>query len=321
MLIYVDDLILTGNDSTMMSKFKVYLNECFKMKDLGRAKYFLGIEIARGPEGMFLSQRKYALDIVAEAGMLGCKPVSTPMEQNHKLLSDKGAFYTNPARFRRFVGKLVYLSITRPELSYAIHVLSQVMHKPREAHWDAVVRVMRYLKGCPGQGIMLNAASDLRLRIFCDADWAACPNTRRSLSSFITLLGNSPISWKTKKQDTVSHSSAEAEYRSMAAALRELKWLKRLLNDMGVQHKWPMEMFCDSKSALYIANNPVFHERTKHIESDCHSVRDAIQDRLIVTRHVRTTEQLADIMTKALGGPVFNYLLSKLGVRNLHSPT
>ena len=197
------------------------------------------------------------------------------------------------------MGKLVYLSITRTE-RYTIHVLSQVMHKPREAHWDAVVRVMRYLKGCPGQGIMLNAVSDLRLRIFCDADWGACPNTRRSLSSFFTFLGNSPISWKTKKQDIVSHLSAEAEYRSMAAALRELKWLKRLLNDLGGQHKVPMEMFCDSKSASYIANNHVFHERTKHIESDCHSVRDAIQDRLIVTRHVRTTEQLADIMTKAL---------------------
>lgn len=168
---------------------------------------------------------------------------------------------------------------------------------------------------------MLRAVSDLRLRVFCDADWAACPKTRRSLSSFIVLLGNSPISWKTKKQDTVSHSSAEAEYRSMAVALRELKWLKRLLRDLGVEHSAPMEMFCDSKSALYIASNPVFHERTKHIEADCHSVRDAVQDKSIVTRHVRTTEQLVDIMTKALGAPAFQYLLSKLGVRNLHAPT
>lgn len=107
----------------------------------------------------------------------------------------------------------------------------------------------------------------------------------------------------------------------MAAALRELKWLNRLLGDLGVEHTMPMELFCDSKSALYIAQNPVFHERTKHIEADCHSVRDAVQDRLIVTRHVRTTEQLADIMTKALGSSQFHYLLNKLGVRNLHAPT
>lgn len=320
-LVYVDDLILVSNDLDMLAKFKIYLSDCFKMKDLGKAKYFLGIEMARGPMGMFLTQRKYALEIVAEAGLLGCKPVSTPMEQNHKLLGDKGPLYKDPEKFRRVVGRLVYLTITRPELSYAVHVLSQVMHKPREIHWDAAMRVLKYLKGCPGQGIMLKTVSDLRVRAFCDADWAACPLTRRSLSAFIVLLGDSPISWKTKKQDTVSHSSAEAEYRSMAVTLRELKWLKRLLADMGVKHCDPMELFCDSKSAIYIATNPVFHERTKHIESDCHSVRDAVQEGLIKMRHVRTTQQLADIMTKALGGPAFHYLMDKLGVRNLHAPT
>ena len=320
-LVYVDDLVIAGNDLVMLEKFKVYLSKCFKMKDLGEMKYFLGIEIARGPQGMFLSQRKYALDIVAEAGLLGFKPVTTPMEQNHKLLSDKGPLYKDPARFRRYVGRLVYLAITHPELCYSIHVLSQVMHQPREVHWDAVVRILKYLKGCPGQGVMLKAVSDLRVRTFCDSDWASCPNTRRSLSAFIVLLGDSPISWKTMKQDTVSHSSAEAEYRSIAAALREMKWLKRLLADMGIKHNMPMELFCDSKAALYIAANPVFHERTKHIEADCHSVWYAVQDRLIVTRYVRTMEQLADIITKALGSAAFHYLQSKLGVRNLHSPT
>lgn len=133
-LVYVDDLIIAGNNLSMMMKFKAYLSECFKMKDLGKAKYFLGTEIARGPQGMFLTQRKYALDIIAEAGLLGCKPVATPMEQNHRLLSEEGPAYENPSRFRKFVGKLVYLAITRPELSYSIHVLSQVMHKPLTAH-------------------------------------------------------------------------------------------------------------------------------------------------------------------------------------------
>lgn len=133
------------------------------------------------------------------------------------------------------------------------------------------------------------------------------------------LLGNSPISWKTKKQNTVSHSSAEAKYRSMAVTVRELKWLKRLLKDLGVTHKEAMKLFCDSKAALYIATNPVF-QRTKHIEADCHSVRDTVQEGLIATRHVRTTEQIADIMTKALGASAFQYLMTKLGVRNLHSP-
>lgn len=193
-LVYVDDLVIAGNDLEMITKFKVYLSQCFKMKDLGKLKYFLGIEIARGPQGMFLSQRKYALDIISEAGLLGCKPVATPMEQNHKLLSDTGPLCKDPARFRHLVRRLVYLEITRPELCYSIHVLSQVMHKPREAHWDVVVRILRYLKGTPGRGVMLKAMSDLKLRVFCDSDWALCPNTRRSLSAFLVLLGSSPIS-------------------------------------------------------------------------------------------------------------------------------
>ena len=325
-LIYVDDLIVAGNDLEMLERFKKYMSKCFLMKDHGRAKYFLGIEIARGPEGMFLSQRKYALDIVNEVGLLASKPVSTPMEVNHKLLREEQGEQRSPlckysVRFRRIVGRLVYLTITRPDLSYCVHVLSQVMHQPREEHWNAAMRVIRYLKGSPGQGIMLRADSDLQIRAFCDSDWCGCPLTRRSLSAYVVLLGNSSVVWRTKKQDTVSHSSAESEYRAMSDALKELKWLKRLLADLGVKHDSPMDLYCDSKSAIYIAANPVFHERTKHVEKDCHSVRDAVKAKLIATRHVRTNEQLADILTKALGSSAFHYLLSKLGVCNPHAPT
>lgn len=284
-------------------------------------KYFLGIEVARAASGIFLTQRKYALDIIAETGMFGSKPFSTPMELNHKLLADEGPKFSDPTRFKRLIGRLVYLCITRPDLCYAVHVLSQVMHDPREAHWDAAIRIVRYLKGCTGQGIFLKADSNLQIQAFCDSDYNSCPRTRRSLSAFVVQLCGSPVSWRTKKQDIVSHSSAEAEYRVMAAALRELKWMKRLVADLGVVHTSPMELFCECKSAIYIATNPVFHERTKHIESDCHSVRDAVRDKLIVTRHVRTTEQLADVLTKSLDTSSHNYLLSKFGLCNLHAPT
>lgn len=140
------------------------------------------------------------------------------------------------------------------------------------------------------------------------------------MSAFVALVGDSPVSWRTKKQKVVSHSSAESEYRSMAQATREIKWLRRLLKDLGAPQKTPSKLFCDSKSAIYIAANPVFHERTKHIESDCHQVRDAIQEGLLKTVHVRTTEQLADVLTKALGKVQFEELLFKLGVRNFHTP-
>lgn len=313
-LIYVDDLLICGNDMGMMLKFKEYLGRCFHMKDLGKLKYFLGIEVGRGAEGFMITQRKYTMDIIGEVGLLGAKPCATPMEQQHKLGRDKSPFIERSDQYRRLVGKLIYLSITRPDISYSVYILAQFMQTPREAHWDSALRVVRYWKGTVGQGILLSPSSDLRLSVYCDADWSSCPTSRRSLSSYVAMVGDSSISWRTQKQDVVSHSSAEAEYRSMAEASREIKWLKRLLHDLGAPLTEPVKLYRDSKSAIYIATNPVFHERTKHVESDCHQVRDAIKAGLITTVHVRTNEQIADVLTKALGRVQFEKLLFQMGV-------
>jgi transposase InsO family protein len=320
-LVYVDDLIIGGNDHATINSFKDYLHSCFHMKDLGKLKYFLGVEVARSNSGIFLCQRKYALDIIKETGFLGSKPASTPMEQNHRLALAEGPELSHPDQFRRLVGRLLYLCFTRPELTYSVHVLSQFMHQPRQEHWEAALRVVRYLKGKPGQGILLNRNCDLKLSGWCDSDWASCPLTRKSLTGWIIHLGDSPISWKTKKQQTVSRSSAEAEYRSMAATVCELKWLKDILADLSVSHTQPMRLHCDSQSALHIAKNPVFHERTKHIEVDCHLIRDEILKGNIGPVYVPTTVQLADTFTKALGPTQFILLLDKLGICNLHAPT
>ncbi|CAA7023524.1 unnamed protein product [Microthlaspi erraticum] len=321
MLVYVDDLIICGNDGYMLQKFKDYLSKCFSMKDLGKLKYFLGIEVSRGPDGIFLSQRKYVLDIVAETGNLGSRPAETPLEQHQQLSTVVSPLLDDPKKYRRLMGRLIYLLNTRPELSYSVHLLSQFMKEPTEAHWQAALRVVRYLKGSPGQGIFLSSDPDLSLTVYCDADYNSCPLTRRSLSAFVVLLGGSHVAWKTKKQGTMSFSSAEAEYRAMAYTLRKIKWFRRVLQGLGIDQSKPTRLFCDNKAAIHIASNPVFHERTKHIESDCHDVRDAVQEGVIVTDHVRTGEQFADILTKALGRAPFQYLLSKLGVQNLHAPT
>ena len=145
--------------------------------------------------------------------------------------------------------------------------------------------------------------------------------TRCSLSSYIILLGSSPVSWKTKKQNIVSASSVESEYRSMAYTLHELNWIKRILTSFDIQHKEPMKFFCDTQSTTYIAKNPVFHKRTKHIENDCHQVRDDVQDKLITMEHISTKEQPADLLTKSLPSTTFTYLLSKLGIQEVSSPT
>ena len=168
---------------------------------------------------------------------------------------------------------------------------------------------------------MLSSSPDLNLTAYCDSDWSACPLTRCSMSAYIVLLGDSLLSWKTKKQRTVSRSSAEAEYRSMADATCEIKWIKRLLQQFGFSHQQPMRLFCDSQSAIHIAKNPVFHERTKHVENDCHTVCDAVHAKLITTEHVSTKNQPADLLTKALPAPTFQYLLSKLGIQQISLPT
>lgn len=320
-LVYVDDLVIAGNHSASIKKFKEYLNTCFHMKDLGHLKYFLGLEVARNSTGIFVCQRKYALDLITDCGLLDARSVSTPMAENHHLGTIKDQPYSNPSQYRRLVGRLIYLTITRPELCYSVHILSQFMHDPQLPHWDAAVRVVRYLKSSPAHGILFRSTASLSLRGYCDADWAACPLTRRSLTAYIVYLGDSPISWKTKKQPTVSRSSAEAEYRAMAALICELKWLHGLLRTLGVLLPLPINIFTDSQSALHIARNPVFHERTKHIEVDCHFIRDDVTRGFIHPHFIPSSDQVADLLTKALGHGPFRTQLSKLGVTDLHRPT
>ncbi|XP_021758525.1 uncharacterized protein LOC110723478 [Chenopodium quinoa] len=209
------------------------------------------------------------------SGLLGARPAGNPIEHNHTLAKLESPLISDPEIYRRLVGRLIYLSFTRPYLAYAVHILSQFMQQPRQDHWEAALRTVRYLKGCPGQGILLSSDCDLHITGWCDSDWDSCPLTRRSISGWLVFLGASPISWKTKKQDIVAKSS-EAEFCSMSKTTDELKWLKALLLSLGVAHPRAMSLFCDSQSALYIARNPVFHERTKHIEVDCYYVRDAI---------------------------------------------
>lgn len=170
--------------------------------------------------------------------------------------------------------------------------------------------------------VFFKSDPDLSVSIYCDADWGSCPLSRFSLTSYVFLLGGSPVSWKTKKQYTLSHSSVEAEYRAVFLATNEIHWVRHLFGELGFIDLKPVQMFYDSEVAIHIAANPVFHERTNHVEIDCHNVCDAVQAGQLVTIHVHTSEQVAYLLTKALDCAQFNYLLSKkLGVHNLHALT
>ena len=193
-LIYVDDIVITGDDSTEISALKHSLHSSFHIKDLGPLKYFLGIEFARSSKGIFLNQRKYVLDLLHDTGFLGAKPAGFPMEQHLKLSATDGTPLDDPSVYRRLIGRLIYLTITRPDITYSVHILSQFMHKPLQPHYLAALRLLRYLKGTPGQGILLPSTGSLHLTGYCDSDWASCPMTRRSTSGYCTMLGSSPIS-------------------------------------------------------------------------------------------------------------------------------
>lgn len=264
--------MVTGDDAESIKRLKSHLHSVFDIKDLGDLKS--GIEVARSKKGISLNQCKYATDPLSKSGMLAAKPSEFPMEQHHKLMAESGELIENPSMYRHLVGSLKYLTITRPDIAYAVGIVSQFMHEPRKPHLDAVYWILKYIKSNPG--LLLSSAGSHRITGYSDADWAGCPKDRRSTTGYCIFIGNSLVAWKSQKQSTVARSSAEAEYRAMASTACELIWMKALLWEIGLRHHQAMDMFCDKKSAIHIASNPVFHERTKHhIEIlDCHLVRE-----------------------------------------------
>ena len=277
LVVYVDDIIITRSDIVGISSLKSFLHNQFHTKDLGILKYFLGVEVTRNKKGIFLSQRKYVLDLLTETGKLGAKPSSTPMLPNIQLTKD-GDQFEDPEKYRRLVGKMNYLTVTRPDIAYSVSIVSQFMSAPTIHHWKALEQILCYLKGAPGLGLLYRKSGHTHIECFSDADWAGSKVDRRSTTGYCVFVGGNLVSWKSKKQNVVSRSSAESEYRAMAQSICEIMWLYQLLTEIGLKVSIPSKLWCDNQAALHIASNPVFHERTKHIEIDCHFIKHEDQN-------------------------------------------
>ena len=269
-LFYVDGIIFTRDDSAGIRALQHFLSQHFEMKDLSTLSYFLGLEVTSSSDGYYLSQAKYASDLLSKAGITDNKTVSTPLEYNARLTPLDGEPISDATRYRQLVGSLIYLTVTRPDISHAVGMVSKFMDAPRSVHYAAVLRILRYVKGTLYHGLHYSSRSSLELHAYSDADWAGDPTDRCSITGFCFLLGTSLVSWRSKKQDVVSRSSTEAEYRALVDTACELVWLCWLLADIDVPQPTATPLYCDNCSAIYIAHNDVFHERNKHIEIDCH---------------------------------------------------
>jgi hypothetical protein len=268
LLLYVDDIILTGSASAAILQVIQALSTEFDITDLGSLHFFLGIQITHTSTGLFLSQSKYIEDLLIKSEMVDAKPCDTPCLPYHRLLKEDGAPYPNPTVYRSIVGALQYLTFTRPDIAFSVHQVCQFMQNPMVSHFTAVKRILRYLKGTLHVGISYTKG-DLQLKAFSDADWAGDPNDRRSTTGLVIFLGDNPISWSSKKQQTVSRSSTEAEYRALSFTTAEVDWLKQLLAFLHVSLPHIPVLFCDNLSAIALSFNPFSINEPNTLRSMC----------------------------------------------------
>jgi histone deacetylase 1/2 len=319
MLIYVDDIIVASSSQDATDALLRDLSKDFALKDLGDLNYFLGIEVQKVSTGIVLHQTKYANDILHRVGMTDCSGVVTPLSSSEKITARQGDLLgpDDSTNYRSMVGALQYLTLTRPDISYAVNKVCQYLHAPTTAHLTAAKRILRYVKHTITVGLTIAKSPSSMVSAFSDADWAGCIDDRRSTGGFVVFFGPNLISWSAKKQATVSRSSTEAEYKSVANATAEMIWVQSLLAELGVKLTQRPCLWCDNLGATYLSANPVFHARAKHIEIDFHFVRERVLRRQLEIRFISSKDQVADGFTKPLPSRAFEDFKHNLNLTKL----
>ncbi|OMO94717.1 Integrase, catalytic core [Corchorus capsularis] len=278
-LVYVDDILITGTSNSHLQEVVTALSDKFSLKDPAPLSYFLGIDVIPSSSGLFLCQRKYAVDLLECTSMLDAKPIASPLPSTCSFTKDEGELLEDASLYRSVIGTLQYLLITRPDLAYAVNRMAQFMNAPTTVHWQALKRILR-----------------------------------KSVSAFLIYLGGNIISWKSTKQRTVGKSSTEAEYKAIANAASEVTWVQNLLTELGLTCSTTPTIHCDNMGATYVSINPAFHSKMKHVSIDFHFVRDKVNAGHLLVSHVSSRDQLPDLLTKPLPRQRFCELSAKIGV-------
>lgn len=316
-LIYVDDIVVTGNNPHHVNQFIELLSKRFSLKDHGELSYFLGLEATRSTAGLLLTQTKYINGLLVRTNMADAKPVASPMLPNEHLTLLSGTSLIDGTTYRSVVGALQYLQFTRPDVAFAVNKFSQFMHRPTDIHWQAVKRLLRYLAGTRDRGIFFHAKNTQNLHAFSDADWTGNRDDFTSTSANIIYLGSNPVSWSSRKQKTVARSSTEAEYRAVADTACEIIWITNVLKELGISSSSQPVIYCDNVGATYLCANPIFHSRMKHVALNYHFIRQLVQSGFLRVSHVSSKDQLADTLTKPVTRSLLNGHLSKIGLSQL----
>ncbi|KAJ6855707.1 Integrase catalytic domain-containing protein [Populus alba x Populus x berolinensis] len=312
--LYVDDLIYTGNDASMISEFKNSMKHEFNMTDLGKMRYFLGLEVLQKSTGVFINQKKYASEVLKRFGMDKSNSVRNPIVPGCKLVKDEGGVKVDNTHFKQMVGSLMYLTATRPDMMFVVSLISRYMENPTELHLQVAKRVLRYLKGTLDFGIFYKKGGNNDLVAYTDSDYAGDLGDRKSTSGYVFLLSSGTISWLSKKQPVVSLSTTEAEFIAAASCACQTVWLKRVLEKLGLNQDKTTIIHCDSSFAIKLSKNPVMHGRSKHIDVRFHFLPELTKAGTVELIYCNTQDQIADIMTKPLKLDAFLKLRALLGV-------
>jgi hypothetical protein len=316
--VYVDDLIVTGEDPAEIEVFKQQMTSEFEMSGLGLLSFYLGIEVDQQNDFVTIKQSSYARKVLSQFGMGDCNPTKIPMDPGAKLDADKGGVRVDGTEYRRVIGCLRYHLHTRPDLSFSVGMCSRYMEKPTVKHQRAVKHILRYLKGTIDLGLVYTQEGKEETIIgYSDSDLGGDLVGRRSTGGMAFYLNDSLITWTSHKEKTIALSSCEAEFMATTEAAKQGLWLRSLLSELTAKQPKSVTLYVDNNSAIALMKNPVFHGRSKHIDIKYHFIRECVERKQIVVKRVWTKEQKADTLTKALPTVMLGVMNHLLGVRNL----